>query len=251
MKTAHVRLVEGVHYRKVAFESGLEHNGYSIVKSPDPGRGNILVTWNRYARDEPICAAYERAGGTVLVAENAWLGPEEKDQHLFAICKGHHNGAGSWYVGDRPRYWWPVAPWRKDGDYIVVLPQRGMGERGVRQERDWLPGVLNRLSRMTSRPIRVHHHPGPRPHPPIDFRDTWACVTWASGAAIKAIVAGIPVFYEFPKWIGAGAARFLNDNLEEPFLGDRGPMLHRLSWATWSAEDIAKGEPFEWLLQSA
>jgi len=142
-----------------------------------------------------------------------------------------------------------VKDWRNDGEHILVLPQRGMGERGVRQEKDWLPSVLARLQKATDRPIKVRYHPGIRPHPPIDFSDTWACVTWASGAAIKAIVAGIPVFHEFPKWIGRPAARLGLDNLEDPFLGDRGPMLHRLSWATWTAEEIEKGEPFKWLLK--
>ena len=243
--------MDSPHYRRDAFEAGLQRLGYIPVRSPDPGNGNVIVCWNRYSRDEQICQAYERRGGHVLITENAWLGPEAKDRHLFALCRGHHNGAGTWHVGDAPRYDWPVKPWRKDGDYILVLPQRGMGEKGVRQERDWLPGAINRLSRLTNRPIRVHHHPGIRPHPPIDFSDAWACVTWASGAGIKAIVAGIPVFHEFPQWIGAPAARLGLDNLEEPFLGGRGPMLHRLSWATWSAEDIAKGEPFECLLQLA
>lgn len=73
-------------------------------------------------------------------------------------------------------------------------------------------------------------------------------VTWASGAAIKAIIEGIPVFYEFNDWIGAPAARYGIDDTENPFLGDRNPMLHRLSWAQWTAEEIASGEPFKCLL---
>jgi len=82
-----------------------------------------------------------------------------------------------------------------------------------------------------------------------DFEDCWAAVTWASGGAIKAICAGIPVFYEFEKWIGAPSARLGFGDLENPFLGDRGPMLHRLSWAQWNVDEIAKGEPFRWLLK--
>ena len=253
MPSACVKLNPSPHYRRDAFEEGLRRHGFDIVSRPvpNPCPGDVLCTWNRYLRDEADCQRYEKAGGVVLVTENAWLGPEEKDEHLFAICRGHHNGAGTWHVGVSPRYLWPVAPWREDGEHILVLPQRGMGERGIRQERDWLPGVLHRLSRATHRPIRVHHHPGQRPHPPIDFGNAWACVTWASGAAIKAIVAGIPVFHEFPQWIGAPASRLGLGYLEDPFLGDRGPMLHRLSWATWGSEDIAKGEPFECLLQLA
>jgi hypothetical protein len=249
--TACVKLHVTLHYCKDAFEAGLKKHGYDIINapSPSPSSDDILVLWNRYTRDEAHAVRYEKAQATVLIAENSWLGPEDKDKHHFAICKGHHNGAGTWHVGGSER-WLPIElkPWRTDGDHIMVLPQRGMGEPGVRQERSWLPGVLNRLQGLTRRPIVVHHHPGPRPHPPIDFKDTWACVTWASGAGIKAIVEGIPVFHEFPQWIGAPAARLGLDDLENPYYGDRQRMLHRLAWATWSADEIRKGEPFKWLL---
>jgi hypothetical protein len=75
-------------------------------------------------------------------------------------------------------------------------------------------------------------------------------VTWGSGAAIKAIAAGIPVFHELECWIGAEAATFGINDLEHPFLGDRHLMFHRISWAQWTAEELASGEPFRWLLPS-
>jgi hypothetical protein len=241
------------HYRRDAFEEGLRAVGYVIRRNPDnsPNPNDVLVCWNRYNRDEAHCRRYEQAGGIVLIAENSWLGPEEKEAHHFAICRGHHNGAGRWHVGERPRELPGVKllPWRRDGHSIVVLPQRGMGEKDVRQPPGWLPDVMERLHQRTRRPVVVHYHPGPRPHPPIDFTGAWAAVTWASGAAIKAICAGIPVFYEFKKWIGAPAATYSIDNLEDCFTRDRMPMLHRLSWAQWTAEEIASGEPFKWLLK--
>jgi hypothetical protein len=247
-----VKFAPSHHYKRESFEAGLEVCGYKIAKQPEcrPKPGDVLVLWNRYVRDEHQARLYENCGATVLVAENSWLGPEEKAEHHFALCIGHHNGAGQWHIGAEPRSpKIPVQPWRSDGEHILVLPQRGMGEPGVRQERSWTRYALHRLSIATKRPVVVKDHPGPRPHPPIDFEGAWACVTWASGAAIKAIVAGVPCFYEFPKWIGAPAARFGIDAMEKPFLGDRGPMLHRLSWAQWTAEEIAKGEPFKWLLK--
>jgi hypothetical protein len=75
-------------------------------------------------------------------------------------------------------------------------------------------------------------------------------VTWGSGAAIKAIAAGIPVFHELKCWIGAEAAQFGIEDLEHPFLGDRHLMFHRLSWAMWTSEELESGEPFRWLLPS-
>lgn len=254
MPSAHVRLVDSPHYRKDAFEAGLRAHGFTIdpAANPSPSPGDCLVLWNRYSRDEAHARRYEAAKATVLITENAWLGPEEKDQHLFALCRGHHNGAGTWHVGaERRGPTIELKPWRKYGTHILVLPQRGMGENGVRQPQDWLRWTLDRLSCLTRRPIVVRHHPGPRPHPEIDFEDCWAAVTWASGAGIKSITEGVPVFHELPCWIGASAARHGLDDLENPFLGNRIPMLHRLAWATWTAEEIEKGEPFKWLLPSA
>lgn len=241
---AHVRLVESWHYRPDAFCSGLHQCGYSVVSRPQehPGPGDLLVLWNRYDRDEAIARRYEAAGADVFITENAWLGPEDKYTHWFALARNHHNGAGQWYIGDEPKRSTLVEckPWRTTGNKVVVLPQRGMGEAGVRQVRGWTP----RLN--TRRPVEIRKHPGIRPHPEIDWSDVWACATWASGAGIKAIVAGVPVFYAFPKWIGAAGARFGFDDLENPFLGDRSRMLHNLSWAMWTAEEIASGEPFRW-----
>ena len=52
------------------------------------------------------------------------------------------------------------------------------------------------------------------------------------------------MFYEFPQWIGAAAGRFGivdamgRPQIEAPYLGDRGTMLRKLSWAQWSAEEL-------------
>lgn len=244
---------ETFHYRRDAFEQGLRSVGYEIVSSPvaRPDADDCLVLWNRYPRDEDWARRYENVGAPVLIAENSWLGPEEKEQHHFALCRGHHNGAGTWRVGTEPRdLGVTCSPWRQAGTNLLVLPQRGMGEPGVRQESNWLTLVLDGLSRVTDRPVKVHRHPGVRPHPPIDWADAYAAVTHASGAAIKAIVAGIPVFHTFERWIGRDAAVHGIGRIDQPFLGDRRPMLHKLSWAQWSAEEIASGEPFRCLLKS-
>lgn len=81
-----------------------------------------------------------------------------------------------------------------------------------------------------------------------DLKDCWAVVTWSSGAAIKAIAAGVPAFHALPNWIGAPAAKPFGSDLENPFLGDRLPMFQRLAWAQWGLDEIASGEPFKRLL---
>ena len=75
---------------------------------------------------------------------------------------------------------------------------------------DWTVDVVSRLRRFTDREIRVRAHPGARPHPPLtpDLADCWAAVTWGSGAGVKALCEGVPVFHELAGWIGACQGMF-------------------------------------------
>jgi hypothetical protein len=76
-------------------------------------------------------------------------------------------------------------------------------------------------------------------------------VTWGSGAALKALAMGVPVFHTFPQWIGAGAANPLGSDLEKPFRGDRLPMFRRLAWAMWPLHELESGAAFAALLGGA
>lgn len=248
MRTASVLIKELPAYRHYCFVSGLKANGYRVTKYPltNPEPSDVLVLWNRHGSNEHYIRVYERAGATVLISENGYIGPTR------ALAKSHHNGAGEWYVGEEDR--WSklgieTTPWREDGDFILVLPQRGMGEPGVAMPRNWLPAMVNNLRAMTDRPIRVRKHPGQNDTVPLinDLHGAWAAVTWGSGAGIKAIVHGIPVFYNMNKWIGALAARSEFD-IENPYLGDRTEMLRRMAWAQWTSEELESGEAFRWLV---
>lgn len=201
---------------------------------------------------EHIASLYEKAGCKVIIAENGWIGRTNDGGKFYALCLGHHNGAGTWTVGEADR--WPlmnveIKPWRERGKRIVILASRGIGERGVAQPREWPQQVAHWLRKRTGREVVIRAHPGDS-HAPVEesLSGAHAVVTWASGAAIKALAAGIPVFHALPQWIGAGAARPIDHDIEDPFLGDRLPMFRRLAWAQFSAEEIATGEPFKCLL---
>ena len=226
---------------------GIQALNFETIDRPssNPHRDDLLLLWNRLPTRNKDAEIYEKAGAKVVIAENGWIGKD-----TYAICLNHHNGAGYWRVKNESR--WPsfgieVKPWRTKGEHILVVPQRGIGVPPVAMPRDWTPKVLERLSAVTSRPIVVRY-PEFRIHPiEPEFRDAWAVVTWASGAGIKAIASGIPVFYEMPKWIGGLAARMGIDDLENPYLGERDTMFHALSWAMWRPEEIERGDPFRCL----
>lgn len=239
----------------MSFRVGFEKLGYTVFNSTQqPIRpDDVLVLWNRHMHEDGIARGYEQAGARVIVAENGYIGSDPDGGKLFALALNYHNGAGKWNVGDPSRFKLELQPWRVSGEFILVLPQRGMGPPGVAMPRTWPQAIVQKLAKMTKRPIILRPHPGHNKNGydiyPA-FQGAHCVVTWGSGAAIKAIYAGIPVFHDFDRWIGADAARRLDvAHIELPFLGDRLPMFQRLAWAQWSLKEIESGEAFRWLLR--
>lgn len=250
-KYANIVLHQSAHYRREVFAAGLRRHGYIPIndRNRSPGPNDLLVIWNRNPQHERLAQAYEQAGAKVIVTENGYLGKTK------ALALNHHGGAGCWHVGDEDRFSQlgiELQPWRKDGDFVLVLPQRSIGEPGVAMPRNWERQVLDRLPRITKRPIRLRKHPGKYPETTVeqDLKGAWAAVTWASGAGVKSIVAGVPVFHDLRKWIGAPAASGVWD-IENPIMGNRMPMLHRLAWAQWTWDEIESGQAFGYLLTAA
>ena len=246
--------------RRDPFVKGLTVHGFQVLPEQwerfDPQPGDILVTWNRMGGNHILAQKFEAKGNAVIVAENGYTAAAT-DCWLYAMSLNHHNGAGEWFVGDEDRTGnidLPLVAWRSRGDHILVLPQRGYGPPGVAQPKGWRKDVLHQLSRKTDRPIKVREHPGnlpkAKPPPPLsdDLENCHAAVLWGSGAGIKSIIMGVPVFHFFPQWIGGPAARFGLDAIEHPWMFDRGPMLRRLAWAQWNVKEIETGEPFAHLL---
>ncbi len=252
MPTASILLREGRAYRSELFAEGFRAHGFAISDrfSRSPSKGDVLLLWNRPRAMDTIAAGYVRAGGRVIIAENGYLphGPDKQ----FALALDHHNGLGRFPLETAPRLEWECKPWRERGDHILILAQRGIGEIRVAQPHRWPMRTLEKIRLITRRPVRIRHHPGQRDLPlEPDLEGAHAVITWGSGSAIKAIVAGIPCFHALEGWIGASAALpigQLAQRIEAPYLGDRSPMLARLSWAQWSGREIASGTAFERLL---
>lgn len=244
-------------HRQEIFRAGFARHGFKINENgalPDPGPGDVLLLWNRNVYENAIAKRYEALGATVLITENGYIGTDEKGGKLLALAKSHHNGAGTWRIGQGERKCtglFSFKPWRETGSFILVLPQRGIGEPGVAMPSGWANNTMRMLRTMTKREIRLRAHPGrAKTEPYDDLRGAWAAVTWGSGAAIKALYAGVPVFYDLRPWIGGQAAIHLQGaDLERPFTGDRLPMFQRLAWAQWSARELEDGTALAHLLE--
>lgn len=230
MKTAWLNLRHSQGDRLEVFKAGLERLGYRVEIGL--GLGDLLVTWNRIGRADELAQRSER----VIVAENAAWGNGFLGDSWLTLARDRHNTVGMFPAGG-PERWDSLGvelePWRTEGE-TVILPQRGIGSPPTAMPRDWINGAYSRFGG------RVRHHPGLRPAKPLrdDLARCGRVVTWGSGAAIQALMWGIPVVSEMPDWIGA------QDNTD----AGRLEMFRRLAWAQWTLDEIASGETFERLL---
>lgn len=243
------------HYRATAFCAGLRAVGFEVVTELlDPTPADVLLTWNRSGGYNETAQRFERAGARVLVAENGYLGKSWRGDKWFALALGHHLGAGEWIPAGRER--WdalqvPLAPWRDGGTEVLVLEQRGIGEPGIASPPGWAEQVASRTGG------RIRKHPGagvPQISLEADLAHVREVITWHSAAGLGALMAGVPVFYDFPQWIGAQAGVPLRLRGFVPPLRDdaaRLMMFRRLAWAQWRLEEIERGDAFAHLLECA
>lgn len=236
---AWVSLRNELHYRRDAFQNGLEALGYEVhfTTTQHPGPRDIFVTWNLYGPNEACALKFQRMGRPVLVAENAAWGNEFAGDRWYSLARGIHNTAGRSPYGG-PERWDALGidlpPFRTEGSEVLILPQRGIGPQGVAMPRGWAEKAHSTFGG------RVRRHPGRRPCTPVedDLANARMVVTWGSGAAIKALLMGVPVHSEMPGWIGA------QDNTE----AGRLEMFRRLAWSQWRLHEIQGGDAFRALL---
>lgn len=224
--------------RRRVFVAGLRALGYEVVEglTRNPGPEDIFCTWNRIGEGQAAARAFEKAGRPVLVTENASWGNSFGSQHWYTVALTYHNQAGRFPIGG-PERWdrlgVELAPWRAGGE-TVILPQRGIGPPGVAMPTGWGHQFKGRIRR----------HPGRRTDViPLeqDLANAGRVITWGSGAAVKALMMGIPVESHMPRWIAE------QDNTDSGRLA----MFRRLAWAQWTLAEIENGEPFRRLLEHA
>lgn len=233
-----------LHYRRDAFDAGLRACGFSIVESlPKPQAGDVLLIWNRYGGFAEAADLFERRGAVVLVAENNPLG---NDLHgrSYTLARRHVAITGGEIAeGDADRWdSWGIRaqPWRTRGHEVVVLGQRGIGHPSVRSPDGW----AERVARKTGGRVRLHPGLGPAPALVDDLQNAKAAITWSSAAALQALLLGVPVWHEHPRFIGAPASRPLGEWGAEPRRDDaaRLAVFRRLAWAIWTIDEIRSGE---------
>jgi hypothetical protein len=226
--------------RRAAFLKGIRRAGLECCDGlpKDPRPGDVFITWNRIGAGNTWAREFEKRGWPVLVVENATWGNDFAGDRWYHLALRHHNTAGRFPVGG-PERWdglgVSLPPMRQDGETVILL-QRGIGSAPVR-----MPGKFLAMAHRDYPRARIRKHPGTRPGVPLldDLRKAGQVVTWGSGAALVALMAGIRVRSYYPKWIAA------QDNTE----AGRLDMLRRLAWSQWTLDEIASGKPIRRLLK--
>lgn len=238
-------------------------------------RNTLVLMWNRYNDNHALACQVEAAGGTVLVAENGYLGKGGTTPkfdvvggveagHYYALAIGGHNGSGRWHWGGPERFAAldvDLKPWRTGGDYILVCPSRNFGRPDLIMPHGWLKQTVDALRNVSPLPVVVRDHPGnDRPKRPLaeDLERAAAVVVWASSAGVHALVHGIPVHAGAPHWICKDAAldsvkAVLDLIAPSPWMAmglenSRLREMQRMAWAQWTVDEIASGKPFDLLL---
>lgn len=229
-------------YRREAFITGLKRLGYGTISDPgcrsfgtvNPrGRNDLLVLWNRKAGlEEKAAERWEAWGGTVIVAENAYL--QRVDKSMYAISVHGHNGEG-WFPAYSEDRFTPLGfelkPMQHNPDgHILVCSQRGVGSKRMASPPRW--GELIAKQTYGS---RFRAHPGNfAPKVPLtdDLKGAKRCLIWSSAAGVQALVEGIPVGHAAPHWIC------------ERWEDDRRAALNRMAHGQWTVAEIESGEPF-------
>jgi len=265
---AYCLLRQGPVYRREAFLKGLAAAGLNVSNHLPrrPGPEDVLVIWNRYAENDDLARRFELGGGRVIVAENGYLGVggrthrahDRSDRRMYALALGDHNGRGAWPAGAGrfEQLGVEVKAWRVEQGKVLVCAQRGIGSPGRGSPPSWADQVAREIRAQLDVPVVVRPHPGDRdPEIPLeqDLAGARACVIWASGAGVKALVEGVPVFYACPWWVcSLGARRYCGaGSLLMPIRNDvqRAAALERMAWAQWTCEEISSGLPFKLLLE--
>jgi len=166
-----------------------------------------------------------------------------------------------------------VRPYRKEGRHIMVIGQVS-GDLSLRGAdiNDWVVNTVSELRRKTERPILVRRHPLVRdfvndglperlagmgvkiddPARPFEesLKGAWSVVTYSAGAAVDALMAGVPAISISPTSFAWDVTDHTLDSALDPTLYERGPWLEKLAAAHWCADEIACGDVWKPLLKA-
>lgn len=256
---ATVKIKAEPSYRRHAFVAGLQKAGFEVGEFAQPkSRHDMLVLWNRMGVHETEANDWEARGGTVVVAENGYMGRDATGQQFYAISVHGHNGAGWFYQGDDDRFaalGIELKPWNSKPDgYILLCAQRGIGSKQMASPPRWDATTAGQLMRMGHRNLKVRQHPGRVKSETTleqDLEGARCAVIWSSASGVRALQLGVPVIYTAPHWVASEAATHGLGTISSLRTDDAARLraLQHAAWGQWSVAEIEAGTPFHLMLE--
>ncbi|WP_421694723.1 hypothetical protein [Aestuariivirga sp.] len=181
--------------------------------------------------------------------------------------------AGRWQSLSRKLGLPDVSPYRKTGQHILVIGQVP-GDASLRGTdiNQWVLNSCRQLRSLTDRPIIVRPHPlaadfaanglpGKLSAIGVEIDDisrpltaslagAWSVVTYSSGAAVDALIAGIPAISISPASFAWEVTDHALECALDPTLFERGPWLETIAATQWCEDEIARGDVWEPLLKA-
>ncbi len=165
-----------------------------------------------------------------------------------------------------------VAPYRRDGRHVLILGQVGRDAslRGL-DIATWLGETARAVRARTSRPIVVRLHPSMRWRDrekaiaecsgiadlavsdiensfSTDIKGAWTCVTYSSGGAVDALLAGIPPICLSPANLAYELCSQSLDDIEAPLEPAREQFLRDLAYSQWTPAEMNDGSAWRHVL---
>lgn len=173
--------------------------------------------------------------------------------------------------------------WKTSGDEIVIMLQKLLDASlgGVEKERpqkhmEWLIEQVLDIRKQTDKRIVIRPHPQStneelkyidkivtqltKKSPPISLDrgqtvemamgKAWAVVTYTSGSAVDALIAGVPTIACHPGSMAYPICDHDCSNINAPSLTSRVPWIYDLAYTQWHINEFASGAPWKHLRRS-
>jgi hypothetical protein len=256
-----------------AFRTGAARLGHAVVSHDMTA--DVAVIWSlvwagRMRQNQAVWQHYRSTGRPVVVLEVGTL----RRGHTWKMGINGLGNNAQWGQGSDPNrasiLGVKLDPWQIPGDDILIVAQRWDSEQwaGLPPIATWLADTVSALRKHTDRRIRVRRHPrqsiqippGCEPDIPqrragtydefdldTSIRQAWAVVNVNSGAGVKSVIHGVPLFCD-ASGLAAPVANLDWNQIESPQRPDRAEWFLRLCHTEWTTQELAQGWPLERLL---
>lgn len=243
------------------------YRNHSVYKPGEAEKCHVAVTFGVKYPCDRIIEDYKARGVPTIVMDMGYVrrgnliaAGEDPAGVYWSAGVGGLNGNADFRNERVPGDRWealkaPLSPWRKSGTHILLCSQTPNDAAvGDMNPRLWAVQVVERLKKLTSRPILYRPHPqDPTPRSikgvafsqgkslEEDLEDAWAMVAWNSNALVSSVIVGVPVFALGPGSMVEAVANKSLEDIESPMIPDRQQWAHSLAYCQWSCPELEAG----------